>query len=368
MDGKPDDPAAGGTVGVKAIKRRIGEEVMGGNAMTRRSFVAAAGAGALAAAGCRGRGKTVVVYTPLDEMFSAPILEEWGRRMGVKVAAAYDSEAAKTTGLVTRLLAERGRPRADVFWNNEIAQTLGLKQEGVLAPHASPAAAAIPARWKDAAGYWTGFAARLRVIIYNSKLVTEPPRSLMDLTRPEWAGQAAFSNPLFGTAATHAAALFAAWGDERAGEFFRALKNNRVAIVPGNAVVRDLVARGEYRWGFTDTDDACGAVEDGLAARWLVPDQEDGGLGALVIPNTVALVAGGPNPEGGKALIDYLLSPEVEVRLARLRSRQIPLNPAVEPPEGMPRLAELRAMDVAVEAMGAKMAAAAAFVQKELMD
>jgi iron(III) transport system substrate-binding protein len=129
--------------------------------------------------------------------------------------------------------------------------------------------------------------------------------------------------------------------------------------------VRDLVAAGEYHCGFTDTDAAHGAVEDGLSAAWLIPDQEEGGLGTLVIPNTASLVAGGPNPEGGKALIDYLLSAEVEEGLANTRSLQIPLNPAVPAPARVPKLKDVKAMAVDYEAMADMMTVAADFIRKE---
>ena len=52
-------------------------------------------------------------------------------------------------------------------------------------------------------------------------------------------------------------------------------------------------------------------------------------MGVLFLPNTVALVKGGPNPAGGKRLIDFLLRPETEKRLAEGGGFQIPLNPAV---------------------------------------
>jgi ABC-type Fe3+ transport system substrate-binding protein len=39
------------------------------------------------------------------------------------------------------LNAERERPRADVFWNTEIAQTILLQINGVLEPYDSPQAA-----------------------------------------------------------------------------------------------------------------------------------------------------------------------------------------------------------------------------------
>jgi len=321
-------------------------------------------------AGC-GCGKedtpAVVVYTALDEMYSQPVLRAFEKQTGVKVKAVYDTEASKTTGLVQRLIAEQSRPRADVFWNNEVVQTIVLKNEGVTAPYVSPAAKDIPEQFKDPDGHWAGFAARARVIIYNTDLVADPPTSILDFTKPEWAGAAAIAKPLFGTTATHAAVLFATWGDERAKGFFVDLQKNDVAVLAGNATVRDMVAQGEYAIGLTDTDDANGAVEDGLPAKWIMPDQGEEGMGTLVIPNTVALIRAGPNPQGGKALIDYLLSPDVERMLARTRSIQIPLKPGIETPETVPNLTEVKAMPVDFAAAAAQMAASARFIQQEFL-
>ncbi len=301
----------------------------------------------LVAVGCgSGTAPEVVVYTAHDDVYSRPILNGFEAATGITVRAAYDTEASKTTGLVTRLVAEKDRPRADVFWNNEIAQTMKLQAAEVLTPYDSPAAGAIPARYKDEAGHWTGFAARARVVIYNTDLMETPPEGLEDFLDPQYRGQACIALPLFGTTATHAAALYAAWGDEKAQAWFEGLLENEVAVLAGNSTVRDEVGRGTYLFGLTDTDDANSGKLDGLPVDWTYPDQGEGELGTLLIPNTVALVAGGPNPEAGKQLIDYLLSPEVEGALAASRSLQIPLNPAVERPEAVPALDSIRAMEV----------------------
>ena len=320
------------------------------------------------AIGCaREGGPEVVVYVSLDELYSRPILDEFEVRTGIRVRAQYDTEAAKTTGLVNRILAERGRPRADVFWNNEVAQTIALKKAGLLEAYDSPSREAIPDQFKDADAHWTGFAARARVIIYNTELVSEPPGSIRDLLSAEWEGRAAIANPLFGTTATHAAALFVVWGDDDARAFFAGLRANGIAVLPGNATVRDLVARGEYALGLTDTDDANGGVLDGFPVGWVLPDQEAGGLGTLLLPNTVALVRGGPNPDAGKRLIDYLLRPEVELALASSRSIQIPLNPVVEAPDNVPELAKIRTMDVDFGSVSEQMSSTAVFIQEEFL-
>ena len=96
------------------------------------------------AIGCaREGGPEVVVYVSLDELYSRPILNEFEVRTGIRVRAQYDIEAAKTTGLVNRILAERGRPRADVFWENEVAQKTALTKAGVLEAYDSQAGRAV---------------------------------------------------------------------------------------------------------------------------------------------------------------------------------------------------------------------------------
>ena len=161
-----------------------------------------------------GDPQPVVVYTALDRGFSEPILEAFERKTGIDVKAAYDFESTKTIGLVNRIRAEKNRPRCDVFWNNEIVNTIRLKQEGLLQACNPPEAANYPKQFKDPDGFWYGFAARARVLIVNTKLVkagTEP-KSIFDLTDAKWKSKVGIAKPLFGTTASHVACLFASLG------------------------------------------------------------------------------------------------------------------------------------------------------------
>jgi iron(III) transport system substrate-binding protein len=287
-----------------------------------------------------GRGSdvepAVTAYVSVDQNHAEPILREFEARTGIRVDAAYDVEAAKTTGLVNRLIAEKRRPRADLFWSGEFAQTILLKDNGVLAPYASPSAADIPEAWRDPRGYWAGFAGRARVFIVNTELAApgERPSSLQDYLDPRWpAERIAIALPLFGTTATHAAALYAVWGPEKARDFFEQIEARGVHIAAGNSVVRDLVADGRAIWGLTDTDDAAGAMARGAPVSVVFPDQGEDGLGTLAIPNTVALVEGGPHPDEAKALVDFLLSVEVERRLVESGFCHAPIRPRGAEPE-----------------------------------
>ena len=305
---------------------------------------------ALASVGCRSdertptAERTVTVYVSTDRVFSEPVLREYEKRSGVTVNAVYDTEETKSTGLANRLLAEKARPQADVFWSNEPVRTLVLKSRDVLAPYRSPSAEGIPATLIDPEGYWTGFSARMRVIAYNTKTVMakDAPQSIFDLADPKWKGQVAMADPRFGSTSFHVAALYALAGDEKMDDFFRRLKANGVRVVDGNSVVRDLVARGEVKTGLTDTDDVNVAIENGQPVEMVLPDKD--GLGVPVMPNMVSLIANAPHPEEARKLIDYLLSADVERQLAQSEAVQIPLHAGVPGPKNIPPINTFKPM------------------------
>jgi len=94
----------------------------------------------IAACSLPGAGQpSVVIYTSVDQVFSEPTLEEFEAQTGIRVLPVYDVEAAKTTGLVTRLIAEKGRPQADVFWSGEIAQAIASRRRASWRPTTPPA-------------------------------------------------------------------------------------------------------------------------------------------------------------------------------------------------------------------------------------
>ena len=167
------------------------------------------------------------------------------------------------------------------------------------------------------------------------------------------------AKPQFGTSATQAACLFEVLGPEKAKSYYRALRDNDIHIEPGNKQVAEKVGEGRYAVGITDTDDAIAEVQAGRPVTILFPDGEPPDwageklhrMGTLFIPNTVAVLRGSPNLDGARRLVDYLLSPEIESRLAEGESHQIPLNPHAKanlPPE-IRRPEAVRVMDVNFE-------------------
>lgn len=302
----------------------------------------------LVSVGCWQRGANdVVVYTALDREFSEPLLDEFQRQSQVVVVPKFDVESTKTLGLTQALIAEANRPRCDVFWNNEIINTIRLQKRGLLLPYQSSAGQAYPQQFRDPGGHWYGFAARARIFIVNTDLIDEPnyPRSIQDLANEQWRDRVGIAKPLFGTTATHATVLFHLWGQDAATEFFTQVKSN-AKILSGNKQVALSVASGQLAWGITDTDDANIEVLKGSPIAIVYPDQAEDAMGTLFIPNTIAIIAGGPNPAAARRFVEYVLSPPVEKALAQGPSAQIPLNPDVHVPTQAATLKEIRPVKV----------------------
>jgi iron(III) transport system substrate-binding protein len=299
-------------------------------------------------------GRSVVVYSSADKEFSELVFAAYEKKTGVRVLPVYDTEETKTAGLTARLLAEASHPRADVFWSSDTSRAVALLQQGIAEAYASPSAAAIPDAYKDSQHRWTGFAARIRVILYNTTLVkpTDAPRSILDFAKPSWRGRVAIANPHFGTMSFQAAALFVKWGDTRATDFFRALKSNGVIIAAGNSDVKDRVSDGRVAAGIVDEDDAIVALQEKKPVAIIIPDQEGAeALGTPVMPNTGMLVHDPPHPEEARRFLDFLLSPEVEKILAESAAAQFPLHQGVPGPSAFPPLEQIRPFSVDYEAV-----------------
>lgn len=297
--------------------------------------------------GCRGAECDVVAYTSVDQVFSDPVFREIEMQTGMRVCAVFDTEETKSTGVLNRLVAEAGRPHADVFWSGDPIRPFLLIDRGLVEPYESPAAAGIPVSFRAREGSWAGLAARARVLLVSTERLGEraPPRSVRDLAAPRFRDDAAIASPLYGTTTVHVAALASRWGEAEAQAFLDRLRENGVRVASSNGEVRRLVEGGEVAVGLADTDDAHEAKARGASVEIVYPDQEEGGLGTLVLPTTVVRIRGGPHPGRARRLVDQLLSPEVERYLAA-HGAHMPLQPGVETPPGVRSVHEIRAMEV----------------------
>ena len=258
--------------------------------------------------GCRpSRENVVVVYTSQDQIYAQQILANFTRETGIRVLPLFDSESAKTTGLMNRIIAERRRPQCDVFWSNEEMMMRKLGRRRLLddAPIAS-------------------FGYRSRRLVVNTNFVNpNAPINLKQLTAPQWKGRIAIAYPLFGTTAAHFMSLRAAWGTAAWEQWCRDLVKNKIIIVDGNSAVVRLVGMGEAWLGLTDFDDATVGLRKQLPIKMLPLTQE-----FSVIANSVALIRDGPNPQNARRFQEYLQQQQTQEQLLALGALE-----GIAPPE-----------------------------------
>lgn len=345
--------------------------------------VAALGTVGLSLGGCGARDgqstekqREVVLYSSVDDFVLRDVVASFEEMTGIRVRLLGDTEATKTTGLIERLVTERDRPRADVWWSSEPFGTIRLTEMGLLAPAGiePPAIVDPPLRGRlDAAdGSWFGMALRARVLAVREGRFAEEetPRRLRELTDERFRGRVGMARPRFGTTRGHMDALFASCGGAAMAEWLGAMKANGLRLYDGNSTVVRAVTDAEIDIGLTDTDDVWAARANRAPVRAVfeAPDSEDaaagdaGGLcspGAMLIPNTVARVRGGPNPEAAGELIGFLLGGRAEELLARSTSHNIPvrrdgfpdLSAFAVPGGWLPDLAAVAAVDAEAMAL-----------------
>ncbi len=251
--------------------------------------------------GCSAKNEsTVVVYTSQDQVYAEPIFKKFEQERKIKVLPVYDSEAAKTVGLINRLIAEKNHPQCDVFWNSEELRTRQLRAQNLFEK-----------------GEWVRFGYRSRrlAIDTNRLNVANAPKTWIELTNANWRGKVVLSYPLFGTTATHFLALRQHWGADGWRNWCRALAANKPMLVDGNSVAAKMVATGEALVAMTDSDDIAAENREGAHLLALPMTGE-----TLLIPNTVCLLRGGPHSENAQKLFHFFQQHEVVESLVAARA------------------------------------------------
>ena len=157
----------------------------------------------------------LVVYCAHDATYAEQVIQLFEQQTGITVEVRFDEEANKSLGLTNLLIAEQNNPRCDVFWNNQTLGTIRLQHAEILQPYRSQNADRIPNQYKDEAGYWTGFAGRLRVYLVNTDHLSATEDVVNKVLQQGSLSRVAIAQPLFGTTLSHYSVLMAAWGEDR---------------------------------------------------------------------------------------------------------------------------------------------------------
>lgn len=301
----------------------------------RRWYVSAARCALVAATlfgGLAAAQGTVRVYAIINEDDVRLLADMFEEATGIHV----EYLRASTGELVSRVMAEAGNPQADILLGGPSSQYIALAEAGALAPYRSPLAEGLSAQEADPAGTWTGFYLTALGIGVNEARYAELfgdkalPQTWDDLIDEAYDGEIVLTDPT----ASSTAYLFVQNQLQRLGwedgwDYLERLAPLVGQFPASGGAPPQLVGAGEYAIGVAYVHALARYRADGFPITAIVPPDTVGEVGAL------AIIAGGPNPEGARAFVDFVLSAEAQTAFAA-QSYTTPLNPDAEAAEGAP--------------------------------
>jgi iron(III) transport system substrate-binding protein len=284
-----------------------------------------AGSAVLASPGLvRAQAKPVVVYTAFVESVNA-IAPAFKAKSGLDLQVV----AAGSGELVRRIRAESQRPLGDCV--------VSIGGEGIDAakelftPYTTKEDAAIRPDLK-VSPTWVPFSVTLAsVLAVNTRLVpaAEIPSTWAELADPKWKGKIAFAGAdKSGSALIQLLQIIYTAGDvEKGWDLFGKMFDNFVVTGSSGAVSRGA-AQGEYAIGITLEDNATRFIDGGSPLKVVYPKE-----GISFAADAMALIANGPNPDGAKALLDFIASVEGQTIIVEKFGRR-PVRNDVAGPKG----------------------------------
>jgi iron(III) transport system substrate-binding protein len=273
---------------------------------------------------------TVSVYTAHAPEIYNEVVPMFEAATGISVSLVQ----AGSGDIVQRARAEAASPLADVIWS--VGGEALEANSDLLEPFVSAHDDMIDPLYKVGTN-WLPYTGIPMVLVVNTDMVSqdEMPASWADLADEKWDQKVAFAGAdSSGSAFMQLATVLDVYGEEEGWALFEAMMGNFIITNSSGRVPRGT-ADGEFAIGLTLEEAAQRYVAGGAPVTIVYPEPATSAL-----PDAVALVKNGPNPEGGKLFIDYVLSPEIQAFLVETMQRRS-IRTDVPQPEGLPNLEEI---------------------------
>jgi ABC-type Fe3+ transport system substrate-binding protein len=287
-----------------------------------------------------GTKEVIVVTSFPKELFENYKKAFEAKHPGVTVVI----NAKQTNAGVTYLQETKARPAADIFWVSAPDAFLTLKTDGILEKYTPPKeiVARIPAKIgafpiSDPDGTYFGFAVSGYGLMWNKPYMQAhklpEPREWTDLADPRFHGHLVISAPSrSGTTHLTIEVILQAYGWEKGWALLLNSGGNMGSITERSFGVPEAVNSGQYGIGVVIDFFGLSAIASGFPVDFVYPSLTS------VVPASVGIVKGGPNPENARAFVNYLLSDEGQMLLFSKEIGRLPVVPELfaKAPAGYP--------------------------------
>lgn len=288
------------------------------------------GAYASPAADTASAPKKVVVYTAHEDSILNALAPRFEKETGIKL----EYIKLGSGDIIKRAKAEATNPQADVIWS--IGGEQLEAENAILAPYT-------PKDWDKIASVfkvgtnWLPYTGIMNVFVVNTNMVPANlmPKTWVDLSDPRL-------NKLISSArADKSGSSYMQLCNtllvykDKGWDVYKGIMKNMVISASSGSVPK-FVNDGEQAVGITLEDNAFRYVQGGGPVKIVYPED-----GTVAAPDGIALLKGGPNPEAGKAFIDWCLSKPVQEFLVESMFRRA-VRTDCKDPAGLPALSTIK--------------------------
>lgn len=301
-----------------------------------------AGCGSASSGGSQGDGKSLTIYSGRDREYVQGLIALFQKEnpdIDVKVRYGDTAELAAT------IREEGDRSPADLFFSQDAGSLGALQDTGLLSRLPSDILDRVPAEYRSPEGYWVGTSARVRVLAYDSRKLSESqlPRSVFDLTRPEWKGKVGWA-PTNASFQAFITAMRLTAGEEKTLQWLEAMKANDARPYDKNSIIRDAIANGEIDVGLINHYYVLEAInEEGVDPKsypvkiHFFPAAD---AGSLINISGIGILESAGQKGNAEKFTSFVLSRQGQEYFAR-KVGEYPLVPGVRQDPSLPPLSKV---------------------------
>lgn len=305
-----------------------------------------------------GGGPKVVVYSGRSTELIKPLLDDFAAETGISV----EFKQGDSADLALTIEQEGERSPADVFISQSPGATAYLDDKGLLRALPQTTLDRVAAEDRAGDGNWVGLSGRVRVLVYNTDLVSpeELPTTVEELTGDAYRGKVGMA-PTNGSFQDFVSAMRISEGDDATTAWLEGMAANEAKTYANNNAVVDAVIRGEVPMGLANHYYLLRALQDdpdAPAANHFFGDD----VGSVEIVSTASILAGAQHSAQAQQLIDYLLTDETQRYFAD-ETFEYPVVAGVPPASTVPELAAEQVMRVDFDALGSEFASTVTMIR-----
>ena len=285
--------------------------------------------------------KSLIVYSGRSQEFIAPFLEEFTKETGISVELRFGDSAA----LAAQILEEGNNSPADVFLSQDAGSLGAVNSAGLVVALDADLLSRVPVEFQAKDGGWVGITGRARVMVYSPGRVSTLPKTVDDLTAPEWKGRLGIA-PTNASFQAFVTAMIQARGEENTENWLRAIKANKPTLFEKNSQIVEAVDAGSIDLGLVNHY-YIWEVEEELkrVINAKIEFFQPGDLGNLINASGGAILKSSKNQDSARKLLEFLISDAIQEKFVT-DTHEYSLVDSSLKPNGVPALKDIKAPSV----------------------